>query len=282
MKYYIWLSILFTSLFSFSQDKIWNTFEGTRVLNNHSTDMLYRNHLEFIVAHKFGDMAGTFGGISNFYGFDNLADVRIAFEYGVYNKLDIGFGRNKGVNLHTGVLDGYAKYRILQQDKEKSYVNLTFVSSLALPYRKPATDSTSEVFYQNILQRFIFTNQLLVSRKFSDRFSLQFNLGYNHRNLVNYQDKNGLFFGGVSSRFRFTQYMGVLVEYNHIFDRPSEINYQNPLHFGLEFITGGHVFTIIFSNSKAVNENLFIPYTDSNWLDGSFRMGFSITRQFKL
>ena len=56
-----------------AQNKVWDTFEGTRVMNNHSTEMLYKRNLEFIIAHKFGDIAGSSGGLQNFYGFDNVA-----------------------------------------------------------------------------------------------------------------------------------------------------------------------------------------------------------------
>ena len=277
--------LTFLGSVSFAQDDaVLESFSGTRVLTNHSVEMLPKRSLEFIVAHKFGDIAGSAGGLQNFYGFDNLADVRIAFEYGIMDNLDVGLGRNKGIGLITGVLDGYAKYKILQQKHSGMPVNLVFVSSVILPYKAAVSDSTSIASYPKFLNRFTFTNQLLVSRKFSDRFTVQANVGYNHRNFVDFQDVNGLFFAGISSRLRVTKTFGVLVEYNHVFNRPELVagNYENPLSFGIEILTGGHSFILNFSNARAMNENLFIPYTTSNWLDGQFRFGFSINRRFKL
>ena len=268
--------------FGFSQDKITETFAGTRVINNHSNEMLPKQSLEFIVAHKFGDIAGDQGGIQGFFGFDNLADVRIAFEYGIIDDLDIGLGRCKGVGSRTGLLDGYAKYAILKQKTSGMPISLTFVSSLVLPYSAASTDSTSVTSYPKFLNRFIFTNQLLITKKIGDRISLQVNAGYNHRNYVDYNDVNGLLFAGASGRFRFTKTLGILFEYNHAFGRPSEIVTQDPLSFGFEILTGGHTFALHFSNSKGLNENIFIPGTTSNWLDGQFRFGFSINRRFKL
>ncbi|MDG1913657.1 MAG: DUF5777 family beta-barrel protein [Crocinitomix sp.] len=270
---------------AFAQDEaVLESFSGTRVLTNHSVELLPERTLEFIVAHKFGDIAGASGGLQNFYGFDNLADVRIAFEYGVLDNLDIGLGRNKGVGLITGVIDGYAKYKILQQKQTGMPVNLVFVSSLILPYKAAISDSSSVASYPKFLNRFTFTNQLLVARKFSDRFVLQANVGYNHRNFVDFVDANGLVFAGVSARTRFTKTIGLLVEYNHIFNRPESIvdNYQDPLSVGIEILTGGHSFILNFSNSRALNENIFVPNTTSNWLDGQWRFGFSINRRFKL
>lgn len=265
-------------------NNVTESFSGTRGLCNHSVEMLPKRSLEFIVSHKFGDAAGSTGGVNNFFGLDNLADVRIAFEYGVLDKLDIGVGRSKGVGAITGVIDGYGKYKILQQQKTGMPVSLVYVSSLIVPYKASVDDPTSIASYPKFVNRFTFTNQLLVARKFSDRLTLQLNVGYNHRNFVEFNDINGLVFAGATARARFTKTIGILVEYNRIFNRPSNIvdKYQDPLSVGLEILTGGHSFILNFSNSRGLNENLFIPGTTSNWLDGQWRFGFSINRRFKL
>jgi Membrane bound beta barrel domain (DUF5777) len=282
MKVKIGLIVLMLPSFILAQEKVTETFAGTRVINNHSTECLPKYSLEFIIAHKFGDLAGTAGGLQNFYGFDNLADVRFAFEYGILDNLDIGFGRSKGIGDRVQVLDGYAKYSILQQKESKMPISLVVMSSVALPYAKKSIDSTSVKSYPKFINRFIFTSQILVSRKFHERFSWQINLGYNHRNLVPFGDVNGLFYAGTSARVRFTKTIGLLVEYHHVFGRPSIIADQDPLSFGIEILTGGHTFALHFSNGRGVNENIFIPGTTSNWLDGQFRFGFSFNRRFKL
>ncbi len=268
--------------YAHSQEKVWDTFAGTRVLSNHSTEMLYKHNLEFRIEHRFGDIAGSSGGLQNFYGFDNASDIRFAFEYGATTNFDIGIGRSKGVGQQTEVLDGYVKYRFLQQEKKGMPINLTFVSSMAAPYRKASTDSTSTAYYQSSLERLIFTNQLLVSRKFSNRLSVQINAGYHHRNLVAYNDVNGMIFSGGVIRFRLTETFGVITEYNHVWNRQPGIGQKNPLSFGLEILTGGHNFTLVFTNARAINENLFLSNTASDWLKGQWRFGFSINRRFKL
>lgn len=277
-------SLCASASFGQEDNNVTESFSGTRVLSNHSVEMLPQKSLEFIVAHKFGDIAGASGGLQNFYGFDNLADVRIAFEYGLLEKLDIGVGRNKGVGIISGVVDGYAKYKILQQKKTGMPINLVYVSSLILPYKPAVADPSSIASYPKFLNRFTFTNQVLISRKFSDRIVIQANAGYNHRNYVDFQDVNGLFFAGIASRLRFTKTFGMLVEYNHVFNRPASIaaNYQDPLSVGIEILTGGHSFVLNFSNARGLNENIFIPGTTSNWLDGQWRFGFSLNRRFKL
>lgn len=277
------LTLLFGfSVHPFAQEKVYETFAATRVINNHSNEMLPQQTLEFIVSHKFGDIAGAGGGLENFFGFDNLADVRIAFEYGILDQLDIGIGRSKGIGLRTQILDGYAKYGILTQKTSGMPISLTFVSSLALSYAQASTEPTSITSYPGFLHRMIFTNQLLITRQFHPRFSMQLNVGYNHRNFVDFQDANGLVFAGASGRVRFTKMLGLLVEYNHVINDRGPMVVQQPLSFGFEILTGGHAFALHFSNGRGLNENLFIPGTTSNWLDGQFRFGFSINRRFKL
>jgi len=286
MKKIVLMSAVFTASFAFCQEsqpkeeKVWDTFEGTRVLNNHSAEMLYKRQMEFIVAHKFGNLADE-GAASRAFGLDNLADVRIGFEYGITNDLNIGLARNKGFGAITQMLDGYAKYRFMQQSNLKP-LSLVAVSSFGLPYSEASTTVTAENAYPDFASRFIYTQQLIATRKFSDRLSLQLNAGLNHRNFVAFNDVNTLVFVGGAARVRVTQIIGLLAEYNHILNRGDGVEFQNPLTFGLELLTGGHTFTFMFSNSRGVNENLFIPSTTSNWLDGEFRLGFSITRKFKI
>src|SRR5690606_7035530 len=105
------------------------------------------------------------GGVKSFFGFDNLADVRIAFEYGILNDLDVGLGRSKGIGLRTQVLDGYVKYRILHQKTSKMPISMALVLSAALPYGSKSTDPSSVTSYPKFEHRMIYTSQLLITRK---------------------------------------------------------------------------------------------------------------------
>ena len=74
---------------------VMETFNGTRILNGHSVETLKKNTLQFRIEHRFGNIAGPSGGVQNFFGFDQAADIRFAFEYGLSDDLMIGFGRSK-------------------------------------------------------------------------------------------------------------------------------------------------------------------------------------------
>jgi hypothetical protein len=263
------------------------TFSNTRVLWNHSVQMLPARTLEFIVSHKFGDVLTTNAdgdlvpNVNEWFGLDNLADVRIAFEYGILNHFNIGLGRSKGIAQTRSVLDGYAKWQFLKQKTSGMPISLVYTGSMILPYQSKSTDSTSVAAYPTFAHRLAFNNQIHIARKFGDRLSMQVNFGVNHRNYVNFSDKNTLTFIGGGLRFRFTKNIGVIVEYHHVLNRDLLRN-QNPLSVGIELSTGGHVFTFGYSNARGITETLFIPQTTSNWTLGEFRLGFGLNRRFKL
>lgn len=260
-------------------------FNSTRVINGHSTDMLWGNEMDIRISHRFGDM-GTTGAASTAFGLDNSTDIRIAVEYGIMNKLNIGLGRCKGAGPQTQLADGYIKYAILQQNEEKSMpLSLTFLQTGTYSFMKATTDSTLPTsFAGNNVRRLSYCSQLLIGKKFGQRFSLIIAPTYVHRNFVAFEDENGLFSVGVSARIKITKVFSFITEYFHNLRSTDPIlglEYKNPLGFGLEFDTGGHLFMLNFTNSAGLSETQFIPYTASDWSKGQFRMGFTISRIIK-
>ena len=147
-------------------------------------------------------------------------------------------------------------------------------------------DPTAASSFKETAHRFAYTSQILISRKFGDRAALQLAPTYIHRNYVAFGDENSFLSVGVGGHVKLTKVMGLMAEYYH--NLPSEdrivnnVEFQNPLSFGLTFDTGGHVFSLVFSNARGIHESQFIPYTTSQYSEGQFRYGFTISRQFTL
>ena len=72
-------------------------FNAEKAINAKTTELVGKGKMQFNVTHNFGDIGGKFGGIKNFFGLDNAVDVRIGFEIGLGEKLDIILARAKGV-----------------------------------------------------------------------------------------------------------------------------------------------------------------------------------------
>lgn len=269
-----------------AQEKIYNSFKTTRVINSHAVDMLKKKELDFRITHRFGDIAGQAGGIHQLFGIDEAADIRIAFEYGITDNLNIGIGRCKGVSPYRGLFDGYVKYRILQQTADNTTpLSLTVVSTINYSSGLAGNNPTIPNMYTSDVQRLSYVSQLLIAYKHGERFTVQLMPSYVHRNLVAFDDTNGLLAVGVATHIKITKLIAVLAEYYYI-PKNNERTYLNekfhaPLALGIEFDTGGHIFHINVTNSMGITETQYIPYTLSDLAQGQYRLGFTISRIFK-
>jgi hypothetical protein len=264
-------------------DVISETFSSTRIINGHSIETLNKGVLEFRVEHRFGDIGGTAGGAQTMFGLDNSADIRIAFEYGITDKLMVGLGRSKGTGApYKSLIDGFAKYRVLDQTKGKIPVSLAMIGTTSYSYMKASEDISQVSHFPEWQHRFAYSLQLNVARKFGDRLSLALMPTMVHRNYVAANDVNTMFALGGAMRCGLTSTTALLVEYYHVFSNASfrPTNTQS-LGVAFEWITFGHNFTVHLTNSKGFGETQFIPYTYEDWLKGQFRLGFCIGRKFQ-
>lgn len=254
-------------------------FKSSRLILSQTTTMVKRHDLDFKVIHRFGDVGGTDGGSETLYGFDNSADIYIHFDYGISDRLNIGFGRSK----YEQLLDLQLKYAVLQQkEKDGSPISLSVLAKTGFtPYK------VQTAIFDNYGDRFSHFIQAIISRKFSPDFSLQIAPGFLFRNVVlGAGDERTLFSTGIAGRYKFTKRFGIVADYYLISssyrkDNPN-INYYNPLGLGIEIETGGHVFSMNFANAKAIVENNFLPNSTSSWTKGQYRFGFTISRMFTL
>jgi hypothetical protein len=264
--------------------EVQETFNATRIINGHSVETLKKRILEFRIEHRFGDIAGTNGGVQQFYGFDQAADIRFAFEYGISDKWMVGLGRSKGTGApYKSLVDAFTKYRILTQENGRMPLSMTAVLAGTGTYMKASDDLTQVTSFPKVAHRFAYTTQLLLARKFGERISIQVMPTYVHRNYVKIDDVNGLFAVGGAINYKITKNIGIITEYYHDFHKDDvRLTNKKSLSFAFEWITSGHNFKLNLTNSRGFTESQFIPYTFADWTKGEFRLGFSITRNFKL
>lgn len=262
------------------------TFKTTRVINGHSIETVKRRTLDTRVTHRFDDIFGNAGGIHTLYGLDNVTDIRIAFEYGINDQFTVGAGRSKGGAAVRELIDGYLKYRLLEQTSDnKMPIAVTLMANSAISTMLQSGDTTSVTSFPKTVHRISYVVQPIIARKFSNNLSLQVMPTYVHRNFVAFGDENSFFAIGVAGRLKFTKRIALIGEYFYVlssFRQTSNSGFFNPLGVGIEIETGGHVFHINFTNSKGIIENQFLPYTQSSWLEAEFRLGFNISRVFYL
>lgn len=307
MKYHLksltYLFIIGLPTFAFGQDSLENalklptekknvraTFKATKLINIQTNETIYKNELDFRVDHRFGDIAGNGGGIKNFFGLDQSTDIRIGFEYGISDKLSVGLARAKGAGVVTQLYEGNLKYRLLEQtDDEKVPVSVTLFGSTTIAAVKASTDPTAVNAYSQFQDRLAYVVQGIISRKFNTNFSMLVMPSYIHRNFTVFGDENDLLAVSVGGRIKLTKRMAFVADYTIPFRNKDKKAYlesisgnqfYNTLGAGLEFETGGHIFHLNFTNATAIQESQFITDTNTSWLKGQYRWGFSIARRF--
>jgi hypothetical protein len=273
------------------------TFKSPQIINGQSNETMHKHDLLFVVMHRFGDVAGRYGGMQTFYGLDNSSDILIGFDYGISDRWSFGFGRSKGAPNGTNTSQKQlfymkTKYRLIRQttDNRMPFSITLFGNSVASGMDKQNL-ATSDADFQKFYDRMSYVAQAILARKFSDNFSLALSPTYVRRNYVSFMDMNNMFGLGLGGRMKVSHHMAVIADYflsfrsqesKNYFLQQKEFWFYNPLGVGLEMETGGHVFNFIFTNSTAILENQFIPSTSSSWTKGGFRWGFSISRTFTL
>jgi hypothetical protein len=53
------------------------------------------------------------------------------------------------------------------------------------------------------------------------------------------------------------------------------------LSLGFDIETGGHVFSLHLSNSRGMNEHVFLTQTSGDFFEGDIYFGFNISRVFE-
>jgi hypothetical protein len=275
-------STLLFAVSSISQDNI-RAFDGTRIINGHSAEQIGKKVLEFRVEHRFGDLAGSQGGVQSMFGLDNSSDIRLAFEYGITDKMMVGFGRSKGAGTpYRSLLDGFFKYSLLQQKEEGSPLSLTLLGTSAYSYMKASEDIALVSHFPKAAHRFAYSAQAIASKKIGSSFSLALMPTMVHRNYVAADDVNTLFAMGGAFRWSITENLGFITEYYHaLASSDLRSNKKNSLSVAFEWLTFGHNFTIYLSNARGFGETQFIADTQEDWLKGQFRLGFCIGRKFE-
>jgi len=264
-------------------------FNGQRLINTKTVEILRKGVMAFTVIHTFGNIAGDRGGTKNFFGIDEVSDAQIGFQFGLGKHLNVALQHTVGGG--SGIFHFYEagiKYQFMNQEKKAPF-SLTAYGNIVTSAQKATFLDSLENSFRTGSDRLSEFIQLMIARKFGS-VSLQLSGSYLYTHLVIPGDQNSLFSIGAAMRVPLSRRVFVISDYFHSFRNQESFDTWKNLGFtprdvfgiGVEIVTYGHVFHINFTNARNILENRFLAHTSDAWGKGEFRWGFTLTRNFMI
>ena len=238
-------------------------FESTLLIENQTDRVYAKGTIEMIMNHRFGLVSGT----NDFIGIWAPANIRLAVNYSITDRITVGFGTTKDARLQDFCL----KTALFKQTVDnKMPVSITYYGNWAI------SALPKENFYHTS-DRWSFFNQIIIAKRFSKMFSLQLAPSYSHYNVVDAPMNNDLFAIEFGGRAKVTSTMSILLDVNQPITSQESIP-KSGFSVGTEFSTVGHTFQIFISNYRGIvnqQSNMFNQY---EFFEGDFAIGFNISR----
>jgi hypothetical protein len=245
------------------------TFKGLQICNMQSTRVVAKGEWDILISHRFGDLTE---GLDNFFGLDD-AYTKLGAIYGVSNWLSIGLSRQ----TNNKIYELTAKYRLKSQETDGFPVSIVGYNTMDINTNL-STDIYPGLEFYN---RLAYSSQLLISRKFTEKFSAELAPIYIHKNLYDETtERENQFILGMGGRYKITKRLSVNLEYAPRINAPESTVYHDLLSMGLDIDTGGHIFQLVFSNCQTMNDVYVFSNATGDWSGGSLYFGFNLYRVF--
>ncbi|HMW39340.1 MAG: hypothetical protein K1X68_10335 [Saprospiraceae bacterium] len=276
-----------------------NTFESVWLMDNQTVMVPVKGTFEFDIMHRFGRVNSE--GEFDLYGLFAPSNIRMGFAFAPIDNLYIGSGLTKD----RLIWDGSVKYAIFKQSKEccSMPVSITYYGFMSYDFKQ----DDEHAIYKYQTDRLRYFHQLIIARKVTSKLSIQVAPSLSYQNSVDgyYYNKeiktdsfvraigssmkHAHFAISVSGRYKLTENMSLLANYDQPLTKHTTNNPNPNLSLGLEIGTSGHAFQICVGNYRFLNpqrDNLFnknspLTYTNSSGQQikgGNFSIGFNITR----
>ena len=255
-------------------------FESSYIVDNQTDILLNKNALEVMFQHRFG----LIDDWDDFYGIWGAANIRVGASYGVHERVTLGFGTTKDRRYQ----DLNWKVAILRQTRQdKMPVNLSYYGNFVYDARKQTTATVEGVTFStntppiNFAQdRYAYFHQLILSRRFNSKLSLQFAPSISHYNTVYEGMDNDVFAIALGGRYKITPNTAIFLDYSQPLNT-YEIDgkdLQPGFSLGFEFGTSGHAFQLFATNNWGIVNQDNYMWNTNDFFNGDILIGFNITR----
>ena len=266
------LSCIILGLTSFAQDEnsdepVNNIFQGTRLVNEHSVNLVEKGKLHLQIQHRFGEIDG---GFYELFGLDQ-ASMRLGFVYGFGKNLNVGIGRSSFMKTY----DVFGKYRIVQQT-----IDFPLTVAVTTAGSVPTLRDFFPEEYDNFGDKASGNIQLHVAKTMGI-VGIQITPGYLSTGYLLSEGENlSLVTAGFAGSVKISKDVSANLEYLTHFD--SDFTAEKPLSLGVDIETGGHLFQLMLSNSQRMFTKGLYTNTFGDWTEGTVYFGFNLIREFRI
>jgi hypothetical protein len=254
---------------------VMSTFKGTRVSIGHSIETRKKNTLEVSFMSRYWNVPQE---SSNSFIADRMC-TRFGLDYGVSDRFTVGFGTGNP----NGILDGYLKYRLVQQtaNNKGSLFGITLLQTGTYRTRNIKNIERRD----NFGNKLAFTTQVLIARKFSRKFSFQISPTFIHRTSSRFSvDDHNHFAIGFSPRYKLGNHVSLVSEYYYVANPLKSIETFGAFSLGVNWEVSDLLLQFKMTNNQIFTEDAFITQTGQNFnfRDGNFFFGFHATYHIQL
>jgi hypothetical protein len=254
------------------------TFGTTTLIDNNTTEALYKGSLELQIHHRFS----LIENYHNLFGIYGSANTRLGLSYGITDRIMIGIGTTKDYQLQ----DIQWKFAILRQTEDnKIPVSLSYYGNMVIDARSKDNFGPEESFRP--IHRLSYFTQLIVARKINDMFSVQVAPSVAYFNSVpqNIDSTSGyknLNFGlSAGARANLFGSHSVIIEYDQLLTRQDIAVQPKPnLSLGWEIGTATHSFQVFVANYNQIINQRNLVFNTNDWEKSQWLVGFNIHVRF--
>jgi Membrane bound beta barrel domain (DUF5777) len=264
-------------------------FESGYLIDAQTTVIQPAHTLEAIIQHKFGTIQN---GHSDLWGiYAPGANIRLGLNYVFLKNFQVGAGivkKNMASDLDV-------KWTLMQQTRKNTYpVAITIFGNVAVDGRniKEFESGNVQVAHElgqvNLFKwpdRLSYFSELIVSRKFSEKLTLQTAISFTHYNVVGLVYDHDNVALHLSGRFKVSPQGSLIFNYDFplkIKDISEQWKFTNPpkqnLSFGYEVATSAHSFQIYMGTYSGILPQDNTMWNQNDLTKQQFVMGFVITR----
>ncbi|OFX28806.1 MAG: hypothetical protein A2X08_02420 [Bacteroidetes bacterium GWA2_32_17] len=255
-----------------------DAFACSMLIESQTINQPTKKSKEFIIHHRIG----TIKSLSDLFGVFGPANARLGFNYGISDKIMIGFGTEK----YNKMQEINWKYSILHQKTNGTPFFLSYFGNVVVSGREKAYFGDNYKF----VDRLSYFHQLIIARKFSERISFEIAPYFLHFNKVDSLYSNEAIGVSVGGRCKIWNEISFMAEFNYVsplesFTYPKNLEGNDVpgapkpgYAFGLEKNGGTHAFQLFATtyNNIIAQKNYLYNLRDFN----SLLIGFNITVRF--